>query len=96
MQDELQKTYGKIGVTFNISEKEPIAYGDWDKNGDNKLQVSGSGLFTQYTPEMKALNNAVAKAYGVEKDKLYLLLVNEGDAKEGSPPASADLQSVLR
>ncbi len=85
VQEELQKTYGKIGVTFNISEKEPIAYGDWDKNGDNKLQVSGSGLFTQYTPEMKALNNAVAKAYGVEKDKLYLLLVNEGDAKEGSP-----------
>ncbi len=85
VQEELQKTYGKIGVTFNISVKEPIAYGDWDKNGDNKLQVSGSGLFTQYTPEMKALNNAVAKAYGVEKDKLYLLLVNEGDAKEGSP-----------
>jgi len=41
----------------NQSKNIVLKSNTWDLNQDGKLQISGSGTFSQYTDEMTALNN---------------------------------------
>jgi len=41
----------------NRSKNIVLKSNTWDLNQDGKLQIAGSGAFSQYTDEMTALNN---------------------------------------
>lgn len=84
----LNKIYGGVNVQVNIRVEALFNETGWDANGDNLLEISGSGLLSQYTPEMKLLNKQYSDARRVERDKYYFFILKEGkDATaEGAMP----------
>jgi len=58
LSTELNKIYNPYGVYYKVNIITTFDTTAWDLNSDNKLQVAGSGSFSQYTDEMLALNNA--------------------------------------
>ncbi|SDH20922.1 hypothetical protein [Chitinophaga filiformis] len=81
----LQKTYGKLGITYTVKVDESFRYNKtWDSNGDSVLQDKGSAfLSNNFTGEEKALKKAYKKATNIDDNSVYLFLVNEAALSDG-------------
>ena len=72
----LQDIYARAGIECEV-EKLPVFNYDVPS-----LFQKGSGLFSAYTPEMKALNAAYASAHVVEEDAAYLFVLSRSGHKK--------------
>jgi hypothetical protein len=92
IQKYLNDLYGKVNIEVLIRTESKFSDESWDITKDGMLDVSGSGLFSQYTSEMKALNRSFASKRYVDKNKLYLFVMKKpsgsdeigGDMPRGS------------
>jgi TANFOR domain-containing protein len=71
----LNTTYNNLNVSFKVAVDQNFTDQSWDAN-NNGLEVRGSGKFSVYTNEMKALNDAYKKSRNVEKDVFYIFVLN--------------------
>lgn len=74
----LDKVYLPVAVDWQVSTDKS----DFTASADS-LDVTGSGLFSQYTPGMKKLNNAFMAHIGQDYDPsaLYLFVLEKSDDK---------------
>lgn len=82
VQDGLNEIYGKIGIswTVNILEK-PFSY--TPKNGST-FNVTGSGLLSMFTDDMKAINEAFKQSGKYQEDGLYLFVIGDKASESGT------------
>ncbi|GHV15275.1 hypothetical protein FACS1894169_06150 [Bacteroidia bacterium] len=82
VQDGLNEIYGKIGIswTVNILEK-PFSY--TPKNGST-FNVTGSGLLSMFTDDMKAINEAFKQSGEYQEDGLYLFVIGDKASESGT------------
>ena len=71
----LNEVYGKSGIRWTVSKDENFGYPNED------LQSEGSGFFSRYTDEMKALNAAYKLQRGTDNQTVYLFVLNTGNVK---------------
>jgi len=71
----LNDLYGQLGIRFTVSKDENFVY------TDENLQSENSSFFSRYTNEMKALNAAYKSQRGVDKQTVYLFVLNTGNVK---------------
>jgi hypothetical protein len=75
VKKELDKVYHPVGVDWQVS----IDDSDFSATADS-LDVTGSGLFSQYTPWMKKLNNAfIAHQKDYDPSSLYIFILITSD-----------------
>jgi|GEM_PF-3102910 len=86
IRDSLNSIYNRINIFFNVTEEQSFNNTLWD-NGDGKLDVSSSSLLSKYSPEMNSLVNEFRLNRLIEKDALYLFVLNE--AKSDQPGVQA-------
>jgi hypothetical protein len=86
----LNKVYNTVGIRFNVSQKENYTY---EPLINKPLAVEGSGLFSVYTDQMKALNSAYTASLGndYQTNTLYLFALNQGAGKDGSTTILGDM-----
>lgn len=75
IQEILNAIYGKLNIGFTLSADENYTDLSWDADGDG-LDVKGSGAFSSLTAEMKNLIKAYSKSRSVDKNTLYLFVLN--------------------
>ncbi|BAV06498.1 fibronectin type III domain protein [Filimonas lacunae] len=79
--DSLNAIYNSINIRFTVSTDQSFSSSSisaWDEDNNGALNVSGSGLLSVYTPEMKALNSAykgVNKT--LDKDAVYMFVLDK-------------------
>jgi hypothetical protein len=83
IQAGLDKIYAPYGISWQVEDEKPFTDRSWDLNGQG-LQSSGSGFFSQYTPEMKALNAAYGQARSFDATSVYLFYFAEDEAEENN------------
>ncbi len=78
----LDDIYRSVGINCQIKVEDNFEDNVWDLDENGKLQVTGSGLFSRFTPEMKILNGnyTVSKGTDFEKDALYLFMLESSDS----------------
>ena len=76
VKEELDKVYNPVAVDWQVSTDTS----NFSASADS-LDVTSSGLFSQYTPGMKKLNNAFIKHKGAKFDPstLYLFVLQWSD-----------------
>ena len=79
ISQKLNNIYNPIGIQFEVSQDASLDDMSWDTNGDGKLAVKGSGLFSTLTPEMKALNQVYSQSRSVQADAVYLFILPSAD-----------------
>jgi hypothetical protein len=76
IREGLDAIYNKYGVRWEVEVLEPFIDTDWDE-GETGLQTSGSGFFSEYTPEMRALNAAFDQVFGFDETSAYLFYFDQ-------------------
>jgi Pretoxin HINT domain len=71
IKDTLNKIYGTINIGFQVNLKTNFVDTTWDQT-NNGLDVKGSNLFTDFTYEMKLLNQAYLKRNTVLSDEIVI------------------------
>jgi hypothetical protein len=69
VKEELDKVYHPVAVDWQVNTDKS----NFEASADS-LNVTGSGLFSQYTPGMKKLNNDFIKHIGSSYDPTFLYL----------------------
>jgi len=79
VKDMLKKTYGRIGVTWNVSVAPFYDNDSWDTSPkDGKVQVSGSTAFSNdYVLEERALVQNYSAAHPANATTAYLFILPE-------------------
>lgn len=67
----LNNIYKPYGITWEVTIDQPFTNTSWDTDKKG-LETTGSGFFSEYTPEMKALNAAYTRERGVDNQSVYL------------------------
>jgi TANFOR domain-containing protein len=80
ISQQMNAMYNPVAVSFEVTQDSSFNDKSWDLNHDDKLAVSGSGWLSNLTGEMKALNNAYAKARTIQNDAIYLFVLNSSDS----------------
>ncbi|MFC4673099.1 hypothetical protein [Dysgonomonas termitidis] len=82
VQNGLNEIYGKVGIhwTVNVLEK-PFSY--TPKNGST-FNVTGSGLLSMFTDDMKAINEAFKQSGEYQEDGLYLFVIGDKASESGT------------
>ena len=73
VQDGLNAIYGKIGVTWTVNVLDSL-FNFTPKNGST-FNVTGSGLLSMFTDDMKAINEAFKQSGQYQADGLYLFVL---------------------
>ncbi len=80
VSDYLNKeVFNPLGISWTVQQDSSFTYSSSD------LLSDGSGLFTSYTDEMKALNSAYKSSRGVSKNTVYLFILNKGQIGDLNP-----------
>jgi predicted chitinase len=80
IREVLNKIYGQAVAEWSVEVAPAFDAGNWDGNGNGKVEMGNSGLLSNYTAEMRAINRAFKNntpAYG--EDTYYLFLVNQSE-----------------
>lgn len=82
VQNGLNKIYGRVGIHWivNVQEK-PFSY--TPKNGST-FNVTGSGLLSMFTDDMKAINEAFKQSGEYQADGLYLFVIGNKASESGT------------
>jgi hypothetical protein len=80
LENRLNEIYAPAIMEWSVTVAEPLTTG-WDLDEDEKLDDGESGLFTNYTREMKAAIQALEQR-GTEQETFYVFLA--GQAKSSS------------
>ena len=89
VEQELNRIYGPYGITFTVDIDDSFRTAhdwEWDLDGDNKLNLNGSGFFSNETAEMKALRKEFQTKGKYSRNDYYLFVMK--DAVVGSEPDS--------
>ncbi|MBV8252074.1 MAG: fibronectin type III domain-containing protein [Chitinophaga sp.] len=78
----LQRVYGPLGINWEVEVDKPLTDMSWDLDGDEALNVEGSGLTDTQTREMKALNEALSKSRTIDDKAVYLFVLKSGKGKD--------------
>jgi hypothetical protein len=73
--DSINKIYNSVGIEWEVEQAADFTNRTWDQNGDNALDVGNTGLFTNLTDEMAALNKAY-RTGRVLQNALYLFVLS--------------------
>lgn len=71
LESALDGIFSRYGVNWNVRVDDPFTDTSWD-SGIDGLKSGGSGFFSVYTDEMRALNTAYVAQRGVEENTVYL------------------------
>ncbi|SFD45168.1 YwqJ-like deaminase [Chitinophaga sp. CF118] len=83
LEQKLNSIYDSVGVHWTVVTDEPFTDESlWDSDNDHLLNVTGSGVFSTETAEMKALHAAYASARGVNAQSVYLFVLKGGTGAE--------------
>ncbi|MDI9358605.1 MAG: fibronectin type III domain-containing protein [Phycisphaerales bacterium] len=87
LEETLKKIYEPIQIKFKVDEAPSFDY----SLAKEKFAVKPSKAFTTYSSDMKAINDAYALTHQIEKDRLYLFILEKptdesviGDMPRGS------------
>jgi hypothetical protein len=82
VEEGLNRIYGKIGVrwTVDILEKDFR----FTPTTGNRFNVTGSGLFSTLTDDMKAINEAFRQSGEYQEDGLYLFILGMPASEPGT------------
>ncbi|NJN28593.1 MAG: hypothetical protein HC819_22755, partial [Cyclobacteriaceae bacterium] len=83
IRDGLNKIYQPYGVDWEVEVLAPFTDRSWDVDGTG-LQSTGYNMFSQYTPEMKALNAAYGLSKGYDETLAYLFYFAEKPEEENN------------
>lgn len=75
--EKLNSIYNKVCVAWEVSQDANFEYKGWDKDGNNKLAVNGSSLWSDLTEEMKLLNGAYIGSRKVEPNVSYMFVLDQ-------------------
>ncbi len=76
---ELNAIYNKVGITCEVDIAPSFSY----TFENNVFNVTGSGLFSTQTADMKAINNAYMQTPGYDESTLYLFIIENVTGNEG-------------
>ena len=76
VENYLNKVYGKYGIRWTVGFDDKFDY------PEENMDSESSGLFSRETAEMKAINAAYKATGRVEKNTVYLFILNSGNIKE--------------
>jgi len=80
LESKLNDIFKPYGISYKINIINDFDDNTWDLNQDGKLQIAGSGAFSQYTTEMTALNNLYrTKNPNLAGNRQVLFAVNAAD-----------------
>jgi hypothetical protein len=82
IQNSLNAIYKQAVVEWEVVVREPLS-ADWDTDADGKLDEGPSGMFTNYTEEMKMIIQAQQQQRGIEEETFYLFLVPRAKTDAG-------------
>ncbi|HEX7904181.1 MAG TPA: fibronectin type III domain-containing protein [Chitinophagaceae bacterium] len=71
----LKNVYSKANIFFNITVEDNFSNTSWDVT-NNGLDVKGSGVFSDYTSEMKNLNASFRNSRNVSDNSFYLFVLS--------------------
>jgi hypothetical protein len=74
IQQELNKIFGQAAVQWHVQQEERSISVSYDENGDG-LEFGNSGLFSNYTREMRTIINSYKDNNTILDDTYYLFLV---------------------
>jgi hypothetical protein len=77
IKNKLNSYYKASCIKFNLKRDAVFTDDDWDLNGDKKMDVGNSNFFSQYTAEMKKLNQVYRDQRGRDPEKVYLFVLPE-------------------
>ena len=85
--DEIEKGVNEIflpyGVEWDVKLTSPFLNKTWDLNGDGMLDAGESGMFSMYTPEMKALNRAYETSHETDEEAIYVFVLTKSTGTTG-------------
>jgi|GEM_PF-1485541 len=76
----LNQIYGQAVAEWSVAVAPAFDPGAWDGNGNGQVEIGNSGLLSNYTAEMRAINRTFRNntpAYN--RDTYYLFLVNQSE-----------------
>ncbi|MDR1202627.1 MAG: hypothetical protein LBL58_13515, partial [Tannerellaceae bacterium] len=80
VSEQLNAIYNKVGISCEVE----IATGfDYDPLRTQAFNVTGSGLFSTLTDDMKALNNAYMQTSDYKEDVVTLFIIEKVSGNEG-------------
>ncbi len=85
--------YSPYGITFTVTTDEPFTGRSWDADGDGVLKAEGTSFFSEYTDEMRALNQAYTTSRGVDDKSAYLFVFEEESASGSTLLGDMPLES---
>ncbi len=91
-EELLNQIYAPYYIHWTVTTDEPFTETSWD-TGDEGLQASGSGFWSEYTDEMQALRDAYTEQRGIDKESLYLFFFENGNSDENQLSGDMPLKS---
>ena len=85
VKDELNKVYNKVGITVNVSLTD-----NFDYTLDN-FDVTGSGLFSTRTNDMKAIESAFMATVQYKENTAYLFIMDISPEVDDNSVALGDM-----
>lgn len=77
IQKGLAKTFGRLGLTFDISVDEPLVDEELNSMLSDGLDVTTNSAWTTMSPEMKRIRKIYSETRNPERGTAYLFLVNK-------------------
>lgn len=83
LERELNSIYNPYGISITVGCDESIYDNiEWDTDGDRKLNLNGSGFFSNETDEMKALRRTYQQQEGYDEYSYYIFVMTDAVAGE--------------
>ncbi len=79
IQRKLNTIYKPLNIHIAATLTENFEDTSWYKGTDTTMNVTGSGLFSQYTQDMKNLYRSYKQEKGVQKDVLYIFMLRKSN-----------------
>jgi TANFOR domain-containing protein len=77
IRNALNRIYNKVGVQWEVIKDTNFVNTTWDLDGDGKLKVDGSDIWSVFSDEMKELNKAYRYNRNVDDKSVYLFVLNQ-------------------
>jgi hypothetical protein len=79
ISDSLNLIYKPIGVEWEVAVDNNFVDMTWDANGDQKMQIDDTGLWSSQTIEMNLLKKNYAVKRGIDPNTIYIFVLNEAN-----------------
>jgi len=80
VEQQLNAIYNKVGITCEVEISSDF---DYEPLKNNTFNVTGSGLFSTLTADMKAINNAYMQTADYKQDAITLFIIENVTGADG-------------